>query len=375
MTFSQWEAEAGKKVEAHTERERERERKGEREREEEESGGRTQRGKWCNKHFKLKSKGCLVQSRVQHSGRLSTLKLHESLPFKMEFDASDGAISVAFNQGGRPVAFMSKILQGSRLKYHIIEKEAIEIVKAVWKWSHYLTEQHFTLITDQRSVAFSFSNEKHSKIKKAKKWRLELSTLDYTIKYYLGNEKVVPDTLSRTYTCSLINSSTLVHLHNGLCDAGSMWLLRFEKKNLPFSMEDVKKVCFSCRICAQVKPHFYILPESTLIKVTRPMERLSIDFEGPVPSVTSNTYLLVVIDKYLWFPFVFPCPNMHTTLIIKALDRLFSLTGMPCYIHLDRGASFMSKELRDYLVQKGIVISKAMPYYPASNDLMALYRR
>ena len=108
-------------------------------------------------------------------------------------------------------------------------------------------------------------------------------------------------------------------------------------------MEDVKKVYSSSRICVEVKPHFYIPPEGTIIKATKPMERLSIDFKGPIPFVTSNTYLLVVIDEYSQFPFVFPCPNMHTTMIIKALDRLFSLTRMPCYIHSDRSVSFMSK--------------------------------
>ena len=41
----------------HRERDREREKKGKRAREKEESGGGTQRGKWCNKHFRLKSKG------------------------------------------------------------------------------------------------------------------------------------------------------------------------------------------------------------------------------------------------------------------------------------------------------------------------------
>ena len=90
-----------------------------------------------------------------------------------------------------------------------------------------------------------FSNEKCTKIKNAKiqEWCLELSTLDYTIKYHLGEENVVPDTLSRAYNCSLINSSTLVDLHNGLCYPGITRLLHFEKKNLPFSTEDVKKRC------------------------------------------------------------------------------------------------------------------------------------
>ena len=105
-------------------------------------------------------------------------------------------------------------------------------------------------------------------------------------------------------------------------------------------MEDVKKVCSSSRICVEVKAHFYIPPKGTLIKATRPIERLSIDFKEAIPSVTSNMYLLVVIDKYLWFLFGLPYPNLHTTMIIKALDRLFSLTGMLCS---DRGASNIKK--------------------------------
>ena len=53
-----------------------------------------------------------------------------------------------------------------------------------------------------------------------------------------------------------------------------------------------------CSSCTEVKPRFYISPEGTLIKITRPMERLSIDFKEPILSVTTNTYLLVVIDEY-----------------------------------------------------------------------------
>ena len=88
------------------------------------------------------------------------------------------------------------------------------------------------------------------------------------------------------------------------------------------------------------------------------MERLSIDFKWFLPSVTSNTYLLIVIDEYSEFTFVFPYPNMHTTMIIKALDRLFCLTETPCYIHSDRGVSFILKELKDYFVQNQVMTSK-----------------
>ena len=66
-------------------------------------------------------------------------------------------------------------------------------------------------------------------------------------------------------------------------------------------MEDVKSICSNCQICAEQKPKFF-KPESTaLIKATKPMERLSVDFKGPLESENGNKYLLVAVDEYSRF--------------------------------------------------------------------------
>ncbi|XP_063888888.1 uncharacterized protein LOC135115803 [Scylla paramamosain] len=51
---------------------------------------------------------------------------------------------------------------------------------------------------------------------------------------------------------------------------------------------DVKKVCATCKVCAQQKPQFHRSAQGVLIKATQPMERLSIYFKGPLPSTTNN---------------------------------------------------------------------------------------
>ncbi|XP_068235600.1 uncharacterized protein [Palaemon carinicauda] len=307
---------------------------------------------------------------------VSLRAVDESLPFVVECYASEVAVSAVLNQGGRPVAFMSRTLQGSELHYPAVEKEATAIIEAVRKWSHFLARRHFTLITDQRSVMFMLDSRKRTKIKnnKIQEWRLELASYSYTIQYRPGKQNIAPDTLTLAYCCSISSMSSLTDIHENLCHPGVTRLLHFVRsKNLPFSTDDVKRVCASCRICAQQKPKFHRPGKGVLIKATQPMERLSIDFKGPLPSTTSNKYILTVVDEYSRFPFVFPCPNMHSKTVIKCLESIFILCGMPSFIHSDQGASFMSQELKLYLSQKGVATSRTTPYHPMGNGQVERY--
>ena len=242
------------------------------------------------------------------------------------------------------------------------------------KWSHLLSSTHFTLVTDQRSVTFMFSNNQSSKIKndKIQRWRMELSPFQYDIVYRPGKDNVAADTLSRA--CAMSSETTLTKLHVDLSHPGVTRLYHFVRtKNLPYSVSDVKKVISSCKACSVLKPKFVKPENPPLIKATQPLERLSLDFKGPLPSTSKHTYMLTIIDEYSRFPFVYPCKDMLTDTVIKCLSDLFSVFGMPSYVHSDRGPSFMSGKLKSYLHSKGIATSNTTKYNPPGNGQCERY--
>ena len=158
-----------------------------------------------------------------------------------------------------------------------------------------------------------FDKRKNSKIKNDKimRWRMELSCFDFEIVYRPGKENISPDTFSRSYCSSTgMSHRPLLDLHESLCLPGVTRMYHFVKyKNLPYSVEDVRRMTSSCKVCAECKPRFYRPENSHLIKATQPFERL--------PNTDKNVYFLTVVDEYTRFPFVFPCADMTISTVMQ----------------------------------------------------------
>ena len=167
----------------------------------------------------------------------------------------------------------------------------------------------------------------------------------------------------------MVSHTNLADIHRSLCHPGVTRMLHFVKsRNLPFSTEEVKRSCSDCQICAELKPRFFKKTTAgELIKALHPIDRLSIDFEGPLPSSSRNKYLLGIVDEYSRFSFAFPCPDTSSATVMKCLDQIISLCGFLTFLHSDRGSSFISRELKSYLTEKGISTSNSSPYHPIGN--------
>ena len=129
------------------------------------------------------------------------------------------------------------------------------------------------------------------------RWRTELSQIDFEIVYRAGKFNMTPNTISRVY-CASVTLNYLHEIHCALCHPDVTRMYHYVKtKNLPYLLDEIQKMTASCRVCAEVKLRFHKPQETHLIKATQPMERLSLDFEGPIAGCTRNRYMLTVVDS------------------------------------------------------------------------------
>ena len=95
----------------------------------------------------------------------------------------------------------------------------------------------------------------------------------------------------------------------------------------------------------------------------------------PSKSNNQNTFFLNIIDEYSLFPFLLPRQDVGAYIVIGCLCQLFSVYGMPAYIHPDRGSFFMGEEFRHFLLSKGIATSWTTAYiYNPACTVMVKWR-
>lgn len=124
--------------------------------------------------------------------------------------------------------------------------EAMAILEAVHKWGHFLAKQHFDLITDQRSEAFGNAQRLRKTRFKSGEWNsqpsitLYITALEKRMWFLMPSLEPSAVPLSQHHLHSVIS---MMASHPGVAR-----LLHFVRSmNLPFSTEDVQKVCAPVR--------------------------------------------------------------------------------------------------------------------------------
>lgn len=126
-------------------------------------------------------------------------------------DASDTAIGAVCQQlidgCWCPIAFYSKSLSPTEVKYSTFERELLATYSAVKHFRHFLEGRQFFILTDHKPLAYAIAS--HSAVHSPREIRQLAFISEFTtdIRFIKGQENIVADTLSRLH----IDASFIEH--------------------------------------------------------------------------------------------------------------------------------------------------------------------
>jgi hypothetical protein len=136
-----------------------------------------------------------------------------------------------------------------------------------------------------------------------------------------------------------------------------------------------KEVCAfvkGCPDCQRAKPaqNSRIGPHSSQV-VTRPMERIFVDFVGPVVrSRKGNFALFVVLDGFSKLVSLYPVRKISSDVVKNCLvEKFFPAYGVPQTIVSDNATAFKCRTFYNLCFSWGIRHITTSPYYPQASQV------
>ena len=128
--------------------------------------------------------------------------------------------------------------------------------------------------------------------------------------------------------------------------------------------KDAERKCRGCYGCQLVTKETIIPPVKTTPLPDRPWQDLALDLLGPLPT---GEHLLVLVDYFSRWVEVDVIYSTTSEVIIKCLDKQFSIYGVPRTLRTDNGANLVSAEMYGYLDEMGIRRRLTTPLWPRAN--------
>ncbi len=167
-------------------------------------------------------------------------------------DASDNGIGAyLFQKQGKntyPVAFVSKSLNPTQLRWSTHEKEGYAIYYTLTKLEYLLQGIHFTMMTDHANLVY-INTEGSPKVKR---WKLAIQEFDFSVYHIPGKDNVVADAFSRlgdrqpvegsveSLATTWLNALTVADAIAKTAHGDEQWLSRLP--TAPYNREEEEKV-------------------------------------------------------------------------------------------------------------------------------------
>ena len=109
--------------------------------------------------------------------------------------ATGAVLMQQFDEGLRPIAFLSKKMTPAERNYPVHEQELLAILNALKAWRHYLGGRPFTVLTDHQSLQYVETSAMATP--RQVRWAAWLAEFDFKVRYAPGRANVAADALSR----------------------------------------------------------------------------------------------------------------------------------------------------------------------------------
>ncbi|XP_048757672.2 uncharacterized protein LOC125667991 [Ostrea edulis] len=143
-------------------------------------------------------------------------------------------------------------------------------------------------------------------------------------------------------------------------------------------MGEVEGFVSTCGPCSRNKhPQRHARAEMIKYHVGAPMERVHLDFLGPLPRTDSgNEYVLVMVDLFTKWVECVPLPSQTAEVTASAaVNQFFARFGCPFQVFTDQGRNFESKLFAAVCELLKIHKARTTPYRPSANGQVERYNR
>jgi RNase H-like domain found in reverse transcriptase/Reverse transcriptase (RNA-dependent DNA polymerase)/Integrase core domain/Integrase zinc binding domain/Chromo (CHRromatin Organisation MOdifier) domain len=316
----------------------------------------------------------------------------ESEPITLMTDASDygigGHLFQTIKGAERTIAFVSKSLTETQLRWSVIQKEAYAIFYCVTHLGHILRDRTFIIRTDHKNLTFMSLDSNAMVIR----WNIALQEFNYTLEYVPGHQNTIADTLSRLCVNRMItNPNSLIlsaiqldrvisaeHLkiiqtcHSSWVGHGGVERtvnkIHALGKQWRYCTQDVRKFIAHCPACQKMSQiNMPIHAIKYIASTYHTMECLNIDFVGPYPD---KGYVLVIIDTFTRWIELYPSEDATANAALEGLLQHFGRYGCPRLIRSDRGPHFANELIKGFLKATGTPHNLTLAYSSEENAIV-----
>ena len=304
----------------------------------------------------------------------------------------------------KPVAFLSKTLDNTQLKWTTIEKEGYAIYYAFHKFRYLLRDVPFTLQTDHKNLIYI--NEAPSQ--KVMRWKLAIQEFMFDIEHIPGNTNVVADGFSRfclfptndeeesteqeediylseSFLAPILDGYSLdsktyqkiSKVHNSL--VGHFGVNKtYERCKQKWGVWDhmkedikffIKHNCPCCQKMNRLRIPIHTHPFTTATYSI--MERVAIDTIGPLPEdEEGNKYIIVFIDCFSRYVQLYAAKSAKGLSAVRALIQFVSQFGCPSQFLSDNGPQYVNELIDEFMATVGPEHVRTMAYSKEENAIV-----